>query len=629
MTGINQQVKGFGVILFYCLSSLSLFMACNTKMNTEQQLKGINNTSINAPLTTTVDVKDGGSKKWIELNIFNNTDKEQVVENVSFNLDIDGKISKDAQIMMGSSDMGRLPTQIFNNKNKIDYHSKNFVMVKEGDKYLLAGLLSWNIFLPEFTIVDDNILVSAKGDGKIIPANKSIDFEKIVVLKGNNWATLLDEYGQLIYDENAKRKKKDDVVWKGWATWDYYVRDFTSKDVDDNIVALNELKTNANIIQLDGGWWPQRGDYDMTKEGYNMKEVVDNIVENGYSVGLHFDGFRGDIRSKVYKEHPEYFLKDFDGTTRVHTSIRGNGDTLACNFFDYSNPEARTYIQKMIKNMRDEWKVEYFKVDFMRFGLEPGVPYVKGTTPAERFKLGVTAIREAIGEENYFLGCSAVFGPTFGEIDGLRTGGDIFPTYKAVPERAVANLGNSYLHGNVLNADADYIILRESHEEDETITVDPHKHSDLNKAETIIWSKFSSLFGSSRIDSDKVGILGDDKKNILPSLFELPKMSKIIAVDTWEHYTNRHDAPQIVVSETDKKSYISIFNWGDQSQNYTIEGIQSGTAKPLFKTNNIDIQNGKLEVNIDSKDCLILELDKKENILEFINNLKYSTYYVM
>ncbi|NME71116.1 alpha-galactosidase [Flammeovirga aprica] len=612
------------LISVLAFAGTSFIVGCNGPVNSPQKVTGVDALTVNKPFTTEVKIQEGGAKKLIEVDIANHSGKEQEVKNIGFKLDIGYTISKDAQIMMGCTDMGRQPTRVFSNNKKIDYYSKNFVIVKEKEQYTLAGLLTWNVFLPTFTIENDSIHVTAEGDGKLVGDNKEVDFEKIVVLKGDNWSSLLDQYGKLIYKENGKRALKNDVIFKGWATWDYYVRDFTAKDVDDNIQALNALNTSSNLIQLDGGWWPQRGDYDQTKAGYDMKEVVDNITDNGYSVGLHFDGFRGDTRAQVFKEHPEYFLKDFDGEYKVHTSIRGNGDTLSCTFFDYSNPEARLYIQKMVKNMREEWKVKYFKVDFMRFGLEPGIPFVKGTTPAERFQLGVSAIREAIGEENYFLGCSAVFGPTFGHIDGLRTGGDIFPRYSAVPRRAAANLGNSYLHGNVMNTDADYIILRESSEEDETITVDPHKHSSLSKAETIIWSKFSALFGNTRLDSDKVGILGKDKKALLPQMFDFPRMDKIIALDSWEHYTSNQDSPHIVLSEDNKKTYVSIFNWGKKAQKYTIDGFTSKNGQAYYGDNDVSIENGKLDVPIKGKDCLIIALDKKEDIFGLIKNLKHS-----
>ena len=620
-----KQLLGQGkVIAGFVISSL--LVGCNATMNNSaREVVCVNDLKINTPLSTEVHIENGASKKLIELDIINQSGKKQEVENISFNLDIGHTISKDAQIMLGCTDMGRKPTMVFSNAKEIKYDSKNFVVVKEGDQYTLAGLLSWNTFLPSFTISNDSIHVEALGDGKLVSDNNEIDFEKIIVLRGDNWASLLDQYGKLIFQENKKRELKPDAVFSGWATWDYYVRDFTSKDVDDNIKGLKALKTgNANLIQLDGGWWSQRGDYDQTKEGYDMQEVVDNIVDNGYNVGLHFDGFRGDLRSDVYKEHPEYFLKDFDGSTRKHISVRGNGDTLACNFFDYSNPEARLYIKKMVKNMRDKWHVKYFKVDFMRFGMEPGVPFVKGTTPAERFHLGVSAIREAIGEENYFLGCSAIFGPTFGHIDGLRTGGDIFPTYSAVPRRAAANLGNAYLHGNVLNIDADYILLRESTEEDETITIDPHKHSDLTNAETKIWSKFSALIGGTRLNSDKVSILGKDKKELLPQLFDLPKMTKIVALDSWEHYTTKNDAPSIVLSETNDKTYISIFNWGETTKNYTLVGLTASNAKAFYGDKDEVIKDGKLDIVISGKDCLVVELDKKEDIFGLVKNLDYS-----
>lgn len=85
-------------------------------------------------------------------------------------------------------------------------------------------------------------------------------------------------------------------------------------------------------------------------------------------------------------------------------------------------------------------------------------------------RLGLKVIQEAVGSENYLLGCSAVFVPCIGFVDGMRTGGDIHPRFEAFSERVLANAGNSYLTGKVFNGDADYLVFREAADEDETVT---------------------------------------------------------------------------------------------------------------------------------------------------------------
>ncbi|NDD93144.1 hypothetical protein EBZ37_13830, partial [bacterium] len=70
------------------------------------------------------------------------------------------------------------------------------------------------------------------------------------------------------------------------------------------------------MVQIDGGWWTERGDYQSVRPDLlpgGIKEIVRRIASEGKTPGIHFDGFRGDANSEIYKAHPEYFLHDQDG----------------------------------------------------------------------------------------------------------------------------------------------------------------------------------------------------------------------------------------------------------------------------------------------------------------------------
>jgi alpha-galactosidase len=134
----------------------------------------------------------------------------------------------------------------------------------------------------------------------------------------------LNQFGSAIAEENKITKLKP-ADFKGWATWDYYGRVFTPKDIYGNMNQLNTLAPEANMVQIDGGWWTERGDYKSLRPDLlpgGLKEIVARITSEGKTPGLHFDGFRGDANSEIYKAHPEYFLHDQDGKLIVEVNSK-------------------------------------------------------------------------------------------------------------------------------------------------------------------------------------------------------------------------------------------------------------------------------------------------------------------
>jgi len=403
---------------------------------------------------------------------------------------------------------------------------------------------------------------------------------------------LLNQFGAVIAEENGITKLKP-VDYKGWATWDYYGQVFSAEDIYGNMDQLNKLAPGANLIQIDGGWWTNRGDYQSVRTNLlpgGIKAIVTRITSEGKIPGLHFDGFRADAKSEIYKTHPEYFLHDQDG--KVISEGGNPPDEPKGNiYFDYSHPGARTYIAECIRNMKENWGVRYFKVDFMRYGLKDDMlgknkkatvtkAYDPTITSVERFRLGMKTMREAMGPDIYFLGCSAVFGPCIGFVDGMRTGGDISPRYEAFPERCLANLGHFYLSGKVFNGDADYLVFRAAADEDEKVSKNSNKSGGsvtLNEAQ--MWADFNKLYGNCRLQSDNLMTLRPERQALVKEVFQYPAMDETVPLDLWRHATNKGDGFELVLARKGKEIYLGVFNWSDTPKEYALAGF--GKPDPI------------------------------------------------
>lgn len=581
-------------IFFKVFSALSLCLS--SAIAGESSWQGIKvDVKANQPVQTTQSLsaqKDGFQR--LAISISNPGKQTLVIEKINIHVPIAEQLSDDMQIVYGGSCMGRTPMlrQTLNEKNK-NSSSHMYEMLRLNDKdYLLAGSLSWRIFLPNFTYKDKSLVIWSDGEGKQLKPGESLSYEQIVLKKSESWMDLLDQLGSAVATENGIANLKP-ANYKGWATWDYYGRVFIDKDIYGNMDQLNKLAPEANMVQIDGGWWTERGDYQSIRPDLlpgGIKSIVSRIVAEGKTAGLHFDGFRGDAAAEICKTHPEYFLHDQDGKMIVTLSPKTD-KVMNYTYFDYSHPGARAHIAECIKTMK-EWGITYFKVDFMRYGLENDIKlkhkdlksikaHDNSITGVERFRLGMKTMREAMGPEAYFLGCSAVFGPCIGFVDGMRTGGDIHPRYEAFPERCLANLSNYYLSGKVFNGDADYLVFREAIDEDDTVSKEEHKYGGkmaLNEAQ--MWADFNKIYGTCRLNSDNLKTLRSERKSLVKDVFNYTAMVETVPLDFWNHGKTKDDGFELILARSKQDIYLGVFNWSDKEKSYDISAF--GTSKPVL-----------------------------------------------
>lgn len=566
-------------VLFFILLNNSSVFAKNSSDWTDITV----DVKANYPVTATQKTekqKDGFTR--LKIVLANDGKQPLTIEQITIRIPIIENTSNETEALFGGSDMWR-NTVIHRKLGQLDKKctSNLYAMLKltEGD-YLFAGSLTWRIFLPYITINNGAYLITSNGENKQLLPGEKIDYEQIVLSQNTNWVNQLGQFGEAIAKENKIGKLKD-VTYNGWATWDYYGRVFTADDVNKNIDQLKKLPLETNLVQVDGGWWPERGDYMLVhnKIPGGIKAIGARVRAEGKKLGLHFDGFRGDAKSEICKTHPEYFLHDQDGKLFVKTQETPD-HKLEHTFFDYSHPGAREYIASCIKNMKENWDVSYFKIDFMCNGLDDFIKgnnksisfkaYNPGITSVERYRLGMQTMREAIGTDGYFLGCTAVFGPAIGYVDAMRTANDINPIFESFGERALGNSSNFYLK-SVFNLDPDYMVARAAADEDASVSIEDRKSGGtLTENEAKMWVDFVSMYGNIRLNSDNLTTLRSERKAIITTGLKAPKIDETVPLDLWQHATEKNDAIELLLSCSGKEIYLGVFNWSDKVKEYSL-----------------------------------------------------------
>lgn len=204
----------------------------------------------------------------------------------------------------------------------------------------------------------------------------------------------------------------------GYTSWYNYFSNINEDIIYRDLDALDLAKDETNIFQIDDGYQEQTGDWLLTdhrKFPHGMKACVDAIHGKGYKAGLWLAPFCAAIKSKVAKEHPDWFIRDEKG----HRIIAHFGWGFAYAL-DIYQPGAREYIKHFFDVILNEWGFDLVKLDFLYAICEyPRLGKNRGQLMAD----GIDLLREACGDK-LILGCGVPLGSCFGIFDACRIGPD-------------------------------------------------------------------------------------------------------------------------------------------------------------------------------------------------------------
>lgn len=535
-----------------------------------------------------------------------------------------GLSAPDDRLSTGGWDMGRSEARVWSPAAAEKVTTGSYLLAKGAGGYSLAAFTTWKTFNAKLRYTAGRVIVIGEGEGRLLRAGETVALETVWLTTGADWQDLLFGYADEIARENRIRLNAP-KPYIGWATWDYFGRNWTYDQVVANMDKLLAIYPQADFLQIDGGWWPQRGDYNLVRANLQpegMKRLGQLIRQKKLIAGIHLDGMRGDAKAQIVKEHPDFFLRDEKGNMLVESSVKV-GDNLDYTFFDFSNPATAAYFTEVMANIRRNWGYDYFKVDFLRFGINEFihtavgkdtaiVPHNRGLTSVERFHLAMAAMRRGMGADAFFVGCSAVFGPTFGHVDGLRSGADINPEFRQFKKCAVDNSGNFYLHGKVVHNDADYHVVRAKEDQDDTLVKAANKDGKamtLNEAE--MWTHFVALCGGPRLNSDNLPTLREERRALFRFTADFPTAERYVPLDFWAHARDDEDVSSSILTQAKGDVYLGIFNWTDTDKKWIVTGLTTDDLKVFSKVSGAAVTEsaaGKVTITLPARHSTLFKL---------------------
>ncbi|ODN30305.1 glycoside hydrolase family 36 protein [Fervidobacterium thailandense] len=279
-----------------------------------------------------------------------------------------------------------------------------------GADRFLVGALSSKVGHPYFLVTPENVKVRLDLFGKRF--EDWTEVEKFVILIGEiDW--LLPHYADLVAKENGVVVRAENLV--GWSSWYQYFLDF---DYEKMKVDLERSKGRGyQVFQVDDAWEKDIGDWEPNERFPNLEKIATEIRARGYVPGIWLAPFSVAETSTIYREHPDWLVKDENGSPRVAYQ-NWNKNIYA---LDTTYPEVKEWLRKLFSDLKDAG-FEYFKIDFLFAGAIQGKRYTD-CTPIEAYRQGLEVIRQTVGD-SFILGCGAPLWPSVGYVDGMRIGAD-------------------------------------------------------------------------------------------------------------------------------------------------------------------------------------------------------------
>lgn len=394
---------------------------------------------------------------------------------------------------------------------------------------------------------------------KKLAAGEQMKLARISVSNGDG-LTVLDEWCR-----RNSNVRNDAVPFFGWCSWYHYYTSIDAKTLRKNLGRAKDLHLPFEVFQIDDGYQSAVGDWlsqgkDFTGE---MRALSDEIRTAGYQPGIWIAPFVAAKNSMIAKKR-DWLLK-----TRFGVPVWAGFNPLwGGEFFalDTTHPEVRDYVRECVRTIVHEWQYHYLKLDFLYAACLPGKRHDHTKTRAQIYRDAVCLLREAAGEQAYFLGCGAPLSASAGLFEAMRIGCDVAPRWKeGFPDSLLNSDSNVETRGAIRDSlfrafmkncffmvDPDCLIIRSTFNE-------------LSLTEQHTLANAMALCGGLFFLSDDLSTYGAREMKILEPVIELWRACR----DGRLWVTNWYEADEVLVC-MNSAGYLGIFNLSDHERHCTV-----------------------------------------------------------
>jgi alpha-galactosidase len=424
-------------------------------------------------------------------------------------------------------------------------------------------------------------------------SGESIRSEKLLVDIADSINEGLDLYASRVAAEMAAVPSTK--ILTGWCSW-YEFFESISEDTILNIIDFykrNREKYPIEYIQVDDGYFTHRGDWTTPSSlfPHGMKFIAEEIRAAGFKPGIWLSPFQISGGSKIFKEHPEWTVRDNKGKPI------GEGFDASMKYsyygLDCTNPQVIDWLKSLFRTITKDWGYEYLKIDFLQAAAIDGERYEKNITRAQALRRGLEAIRESVGNQIPILGCISPIGQAIGLVNSYRISPDTATRWKSPwPFDCGPALGDTmrntilryFMHNKFWSNDPDCVIARRGKERSDYPKAAEIEYlaqgGTISEDEVRFEFTVLGILGGPVVYSDDPTHLPPEREKYLPLLLP-PFQAKARIVDLLEEAL-----PKILDLKIDKRhdtwDLVGLLNWDDSPSDGKIDFTKIGLRKDLY-----------------------------------------------
>lgn len=426
------------------------------------------------------------------------------------------------------------------------------------DNHMLA-FTSCRRYIGQFYLNYPSLKVVVDTEGQELRTGETWQLEPFTYRSGSDREQLLDKLAaQLVANHPPLHSPTPPT---GWCSWYCFGPRVTAKQVLDNLDFIAKHTPGLRYVQIDDGYQPTMGDWLDTGAAFggDVQGVLKQIRERGFEPAIWVAPFVAEEKSKVFQQHPDWFVKDSDGKPLRSDRVTFGGWRRGPWYvLDGTHPAVQQHFMKFFRIMKREWGCTYFKLDANFWGaIHGGRFHDPRATRIEAYRRGMKAILQGV-EDSFVLGCNHAIWPSLGLIHGSRSSNDIKRTWERIATTARQNLSRNWQNGRLWWNDSDAVVL----------TGDLPDNEFQFHATAIYASGGMVLSGDdlTRISSDKLKMLQRlqpptgvaarfDDDSLRVGRIDLLVRKQVISLLNWD------DAPQKIKVRLERRNSISDF-WG-------------------------------------------------------------------
>lgn len=410
------------------------------------------------------------------------------------------------------------------------------------------------------------------------PHVRHCESERLFIFEHAQVEEGLREWARLVAQASLTPPRKSEPII-GWCSWYNLYAYINEENILAHLRGVEKIVRQENlpmhIFQIDDGFTPEMGDWLDVKPQFprGMRPLLDDIRAAGFIPGLWIAPFMVGNRSRLYREHPDWVVRERDRDTplahwKLYAEFRWHKRSEEYYILDATHPDAFDYLRRVFRTWRNEWGCEYFKTDFMFWGAEYGPArarwYRDGSTRIEIWRSVAEMIREEIGDA-LWLGCGCPLWASVGLVDGVRIGRDVGVEWRGdlSAQSLLRDTGTRNFANHILwQADPDCILLRE-------------RFHHLTDAQLRSLALYAGMIGGVTMTSDALDELSPERLRLWKLL--------LAPGDCRFPFLGQSDPVSVQVRDGDP-SAVLIFNTTDApvERTYTFDALGIANARYVY-----------------------------------------------